>query len=188
MSPSAAAVGSVPLPPSLPPPLVAAASEPPDELALVEGYLSIEKARFEERLEVRVRCAPEVREALVPTLILQPLAENAVRHGLANERGSGLVEVDAERRGEQLLLTVADNGIGLNGTRCKSGIGLSNTRRRLEEHYGLSARVLLEDRPGGGTRAEILLQRLQLTVLSCNLIAELGLLFLDGLQLGDTLV
>jgi signal transduction histidine kinase len=110
-----------------------------DELDFVEKYLEIERARFGDRLKVHLDVEPATLDALVPTLILQPLVENAVRHGIAPKVGGGRVEIAAHRDGDCLRLVVRDNGAGLANDTLQAfntGVGLSNTRSRLEHLYG----------------------------------------------------
>ena len=121
------------------------------ELDFVERYLAIQRIRFPDRLTVEHRVAPEVRDALVPRLLLQPLVENAIRHGV--ERSDGLVTITvwAARRGDRLLAGVDDTGPGLPAsTGGREGIGLSTTRARLREAYGGDAVLTVAARPGGG--------------------------------------
>jgi two-component system LytT family sensor kinase len=125
-----------------------------DELAFLERYLEIEQVRFGDRLTVDVRVDPAVRDARVPTLILQPLVENSIRHGIANRRGAGVVEVSASRENGSLRLAVRDNGTGLDGD-AGEGVGLANTRARLEVLYGGAHRFELRPRPEGGVEAAI---------------------------------
>lgn len=109
------------------------------EIEFLDKYLEIERIRFQDRLTVRMEIAPETLDAFVPNLILQPLVENSIRHGIAKRRGAGLVEIRAERQNEMLRLQVLDNGAGLPAgaqTDVKEGIGLSNTRARLAHLYG----------------------------------------------------
>lgn len=126
------------------------------EIAQIEDYLAIERWRFGDRLQVELEIAPEVERALVPALLLQPLVENAVRHGLAPRAEGGTLRLSAFRRGGDLLLRVGDTGRGLDPASPR-GHGLGITSQRLDEHYGDAAS--LELRPGtpGGTEARILL-------------------------------
>jgi LytS/YehU family sensor histidine kinase len=123
-----------------------------DELAFVRAYLDVEQVRFPERLRARVDAADDVLDALVPPLILQPLVENAIRHGIAPHRAAGDLVVTARRDGAHLVLTVRDDGRGPNGpgngARPGGGIGLANTRARLERLYG--ADFVLESRAAAG--------------------------------------
>jgi two-component system, LytTR family, sensor kinase len=130
------------------------------ELALLEAYLGIQRARFGDRLRVRLEVEPAVREALVPTLLLQPLVENAIRHGLEDRGGSsgGEITVTARRDGGQLTLRVRDDGRGLaNGGAGPDGIGLANTRERLSRLYGEGQRLELRAPPEGGVSVEVVL-------------------------------
>jgi two-component system LytT family sensor kinase len=120
------------------------------ELEFLESYLDIERTRFQDRLTVDVRADPETLEAAVPTLLLQPLVENAVRHGVAARTGPGRIEIETSRRDGALRIEVRDNGVGLTGGAAREGIGLANTRRRLEQLYGAAQRLELAERPGGG--------------------------------------
>jgi two-component system LytT family sensor kinase len=127
-----------------------------EELDFLELYLDIQQMRFPDRLRVEMRVAPETLDALVPNLILQPLVENAVRHGVAVRASAGTVGVAAEREDGLLWVTVYDDGPGLKDGRTASaegGIGLSNTRARLEQLYGARHRFGVRNREGGGTEA-----------------------------------
>ena len=124
-----------------------------DELSLLDRYLEIERVRFGDRLLVEVEHDPAARDALVPTLVLQPLVENAIRHGITKRPGNALIQISAQRHGAQLHIAVRDTGEGLDpraATVRREGIGLSNTRARLAELYGPSASLSLENAPGGG--------------------------------------
>ncbi len=117
-----------------------------EELDLLAPYLDIERTRFSDRLHVEVDVAPEARDALVPPLLLQPLVENAIRHGIAPRRGPGRVWVRAVRSGERLSVEVRDDGVGppssgLEGLR--EGIGLGSTRARLERLHGAAHSMTL---------------------------------------------
>lgn len=119
------------------------------ELELVEKYLAIEHVRFGDRLKYQVDVPPDTHAALVPTFLLQPLVENAVRHGLEPQSGAGLLTIRARREGGTLRLSVSDNGVGLkkDGAR-REGIGLSNTRARLRELYDGAASLELRNADG----------------------------------------
>jgi two-component system LytT family sensor kinase len=125
-----------------------------DELRFIEQYLAIEQVRFSDRLTVRFTVNDDVRNAAVPGFVLQPLVENALRHGLAQRSESGVVEIGARREGSELVLWVRDNGVGLQAGG-GAGLGLSNTRERLATLYGTSARLELSGRPGEGTTATV---------------------------------
>jgi two-component sensor histidine kinase len=122
------------------------------ELELLERYLDIERVRFRDRLEVSIEIAPECLDAAVPSLILQPLVENAIHHGIASRPGASRVEIRAERAGASLLLRVSDDGRGLGAEAPapSAGIGLSNSRARLAQLYGQRQRLELQNGDGGG--------------------------------------
>jgi signal transduction histidine kinase len=125
------------------------------ELEYVRLYLSIEEVRFPDRLRVEIVADIEVLRAAVPHMALQPLVENAVRHGIAKNSGAGLIGVRALRADEQLQISVSDNGPGIPASGIAEGIGLTNTRRRLKQLYGDGAALELRSREGGGTVATI---------------------------------
>jgi two-component system LytT family sensor kinase len=143
------------------------------ELELLRLYLDIMQVRFQGRLDVDVQVDDAVMEALVPNFVLQPLVENAVMHGVAKVEGSGRIELRAQRAGDDLVITVRDNGPGVdaaiatdsNGTLARSraetggtgGVGLSNTRARLEQLYGPDQRLSLRRAGNVGTVAEVVL-------------------------------
>jgi two-component system LytT family sensor kinase len=106
-----------------------------EELALVHTYLQIERVRFGERLETRIEAHEETLDAFVPALFLQPLVENCLRHGLVPQRPDSLIVISARREGEELVLRVADNGRGLTGRVLREGVGVANTRKRLDHLY-----------------------------------------------------
>jgi two-component system, LytTR family, sensor kinase len=122
------------------------------ELKLVEGYLGIQRVRFTDRLTVAYDIAPSVVDAVVPSMILQPLVENAVIHGISADTGSCRVAISAARDGSWLRLEVRDTGPGFASTdsRRREGIGLVNTRARLQQLYGSEQRIDCFDAIGGG--------------------------------------
>jgi signal transduction histidine kinase len=125
-----------------------------EELAFLRRYIDIMEIRFQGRLRVRVDAANDTLEALVPDLILQPIVENALEHGATRAEGIGEVVILARRAGDDVVLSVRDNGPGLSGTP-ESGVGLANTRARLAQLYGSEASLTLTAAPEGGTLAEI---------------------------------
>jgi two-component system, LytTR family, sensor kinase len=125
-----------------------------EEIGFLESYLEIEQARFGERLSYRILIPDEVLEARVPNLILQPLVENALRHGLATRAGPGRVEIKADRQGDSLLLCVVDNGRGLPSATTER-VGLANTRARLRLLYADRQRFDVRNSDEGGVIAEI---------------------------------
>ncbi len=124
-----------------------------EELDLVRDYLAIEEVRFRDRLRPTVGAHPDALDCLVPPLILQPLVENAVRHGISAVSTAGVLEVSATREGTRLRLTVRDDGPGMSAATKSpgSGTGLRNTRERLTELYGERGLMSIADAPGGGT-------------------------------------
>lgn len=128
-----------------------------EEMALLDRYVSIMRARFQDRLTVQCDVAPDAAHALVPLFLLQPLVENALEHGIARRAGAGRLELAASRRGDRLRLSVADDGPGMSPTPAPDGgVGLGNTRARLEELYGDAQRLTLEPASAsGGTRVVI---------------------------------
>ena len=110
-----------------------------DELALLETYLEIQRVRFGERLQVEWAIADDVRDALVPQLVLQPLVENALQHGIAPRSRAGRLDITAARNGDRLRLAVCDDGPGVPpgfSIAAQRGVGLRNTRERLHRLYG----------------------------------------------------
>src|SRR5262249_1268645 len=128
-----------------------------EELEFLDGYLRIEQTRFGERLRVEQRIDPDVGDAMVPTLVLQPLVENAVRHGIEKQIAPGCISITIERAGANLRLRVNDNGRGCQTARpkLKEGVGLSNTRSRLKELYGESGLLELQSGGSGGFLATV---------------------------------
>ncbi len=131
-----------------------------EELQIVERYLEIQRARFTDRLEVTVAVAPDVVNARVPLFIVQPLVENAVRHGLAPRVRAGSLIVRAIRDNGRTRIDVEDDGVGLppgwnlhDGT----GTGLRNLASRLAAEFGDAAAIEINAREGGGVRATVTL-------------------------------
>jgi two-component system, LytTR family, sensor kinase len=128
------------------------------ELSFLERYLEIEKTRFGSRLTVRIEIPDQALDALVPNLILQPLVENAIKHGIERRSKPGLIELRAGCEDNRLRLTLTDNGPGLpTQPGGRKGIGLANTRARLAELYGAAHTFELRDAEGGGVMVEVTL-------------------------------
>jgi hypothetical protein len=126
------------------------------ELEFLERYLAIEQVRFSDRLRPRIEIDPAVARAAVPRFLLQPLVENALRHGIARRADAGLLQVSAHREGAQLVVTVRDDGPGLfPPAEPGGGVGLANTRARLAALYGGSATLELANAEGGGAIATV---------------------------------
>jgi two-component system, LytTR family, sensor kinase len=128
-----------------------------EELRILDLYLEIERARFEDRLRVHYDVPPALENAIVPSLLLQPLVENAIRHGLSRRAEQGWISINAELFGETLVIRVTDNGIGFAADARHSGLGLPITRGRLESLYGARQSLVLRNLPAGGVEARITL-------------------------------
>jgi two-component system LytT family sensor kinase len=126
------------------------------ELEFVRNYLTIEQIRFRDRLQVRVDVEPALLPARVPHLVLQPLVENAIRHGIGQRISAGQVAVEARRLGDRLELVVRDDGPGIDDP-TRIGIGLANVRDRLQLMYGLEYSVGVANDPEGGVAARVTL-------------------------------
>jgi two-component sensor histidine kinase len=131
-----------------------------EELEFLELYLDIQQMRFSDRLRVEMKIEPEALNALVPNLILQPLVENAIRHGISGRAAAGLVGVSAQRDDGLLRIRIYDDGVGLksrDGAVTVEGVGLSNTRARLAQLYGERQRFSLAERESGGVEATLVI-------------------------------
>ncbi len=134
-----------------------------EEIELVESYLEIERARFEERLEIEIDIPQDLRKLRVPSFVLQPLVENAVKHGISKAKRGGVISLSASLENENgkvfLRLKVSDSGAGANPDELRrnriKGVGLNNIEQRLRVYYGDSAALEIESEPGRGTTAEI---------------------------------
>ncbi|WP_019144449.1 sensor histidine kinase [Aeromicrobium massiliense] len=132
-----------------------------EELRSIEQYLVLEKARFGDRLRVVTRVAPEVLNVTLPFLCVQPLVENAVRHGLAAKQGTGTVTVEALDEGAECVITIEDDGVGveaetvrraLSGQTATDSVGLGNVDERMRTVYGNEYGIVVETAPGLGTK------------------------------------
>lgn len=122
-----------------------------EELALLAKYLEIQRARFGDRLQVHVKIDDEVQAARVPVLLLQPLVENSIRHGLSSRSSAGRIEIHARRHDDRLLIEVTDDGERTAGDAPagRKGVGLANTRARIEALYGSGCTLQLTHTPEG---------------------------------------
>ena len=130
-----------------------------EELTFTHRYLEIMQIRFQGRLAIQSNIEPSALDALVPNLILQPLVENAIKHGVSKIDNAGRIEIHARRDGERLVLTVRDNGprVGEGGLRAGEGVGLRNTRERLFELYGSEQSLTLRAADDEGVIAEVVI-------------------------------
>ncbi|MGC5018953.1 sensor histidine kinase [Micromonospora sp. DT47] len=144
-----------------------------EELRSIDRYLTIERARFGDRLQVRLQIAPEVLPVTLPFLCLQPLVENAVRHGLSRKPGTGMVSIEARDAGAECHITVEDDGVGMDPATLTAGIaelarggsdpsddpgqhvGLSNVDERLRSVFGDRFGLVVETGPGSGTKVSL---------------------------------
>jgi len=126
-----------------------------DELEFSRQYLAVQHARFGDRLQFEVAAADDVADAMVPQLLLQPIVENAVDHGVAGNLAGGWVRVSAARDGESVRFVIEDDGPGASAANTQRGIGLSNTRDRLTHSYGNAASLAISPRQPVGTRVDL---------------------------------
>jgi anti-sigma regulatory factor (Ser/Thr protein kinase) len=140
------------------------------EIEFIRNYLHIEQVRFQDRLSVTMDIDPETLDAMVPNMVLQPLVENSIRHGIARSSGPGTIDIESTRLNGLIRIAVRDNGPGLptpmnghthgngNGSgigRTKGGLGLANTRARLQQLYGDRHRLDISNAPGGGVQVTL---------------------------------
>src|SRR3954468_13323605 len=135
-----------------------------EELRSIDRYLTIERARFGDRLQVRLQIAPEVLPVGLPFLCLQPLVENAVRHGLSRKPGVGMVSIEARDAGAECHITVEDDGVGMDPAVFAPGrpetddgqhVGLTNVDERLRSVFGDHFGLVVETAPGAGTKVSM---------------------------------
>jgi two-component system LytT family sensor kinase len=139
-----------------------------EELRSIEAYLVIEKARFGDRLTVTLRVAPEVLPVVVPFLCLQPIVENAVRHGLERKPGAGEISILAQDADHECVVTIEDNGVGedpervrrvLAGEPGSDSVGLANVDERLRAAFGDDYGIVIETAQGAGTKVIVRLPK-----------------------------
>ncbi len=131
-----------------------------EELDFVKGYLEIEQMRFQDRLIVAFDVSPETLDARIPNLLLQPIVENAVRHGIAKSSKAGVIRITSEKLDDRIVLTICDNGPGIRfnerSPAANFGIGLSTTRTRLDFLYNSNHSLTLNNLPGSGLEVRII--------------------------------
>jgi sensor histidine kinase YesM len=145
-----------------------------EEVDFLKRYLEIEQIRFGDRLAVEMDIPPELLEAHMPNLILQPIVENAVRHGIQRTTSAGRVTVRARRRGDNLVVEIGDNGPGFDAQRAAPSqqLGLANTRERLAKMYGDAAALEIGDCGAGNNGGKGALVRLTLPFHTAPLSAD----------------
>jgi two-component system LytT family sensor kinase len=128
------------------------------ELQYLKLYLAIEQLRFSDRMRVSVDIDADLLDAAVPHMVLQPIVENAIKHGLGKSATAGRIDIRAARVGDSLHITVRDDGPGFSATRARpDGIGIANTRARLKQLYGGVAELRTADAEGGGALVTVIL-------------------------------
>jgi two-component system LytT family sensor kinase len=135
-----------------------------DELSFIEDYLSIEVVRFGEKLRFETDVAPDTLDMLVPSMLLQPLVENSIKHGLSGKVEGGTIRIRTDRTESRLRIVAEDDGVGIPeaklATLLDRGIGVSNVNERLKVLFGNDYRMWIESRPGEGARIQIELPEL----------------------------
>jgi len=136
-----------------------------DELEFIDDYLAIELIRFGDKLRVEKHIEPGTSDMLVPSMLLQPLVENSLRHGLSGKVEGGTITLRARRNGTRLVLEIEDDGVGIPEAQLSGilnkGIGVSNVKERLKVLYNQDYRMLIDSQPGRGTRIEIEVPEMQ---------------------------
>ncbi len=129
-----------------------------EELAFLENYLAIQRLRFADRLAIRLRIAPETLNVFVPSLLLQPLVENALRHGLSSRAAAGVLTIQTRHEDDSVTLCIVDDGVGLSSDwqhTAQHGVGLSNTKERLLRLYGEAHSFSIKNNEDHGVTVEI---------------------------------
>ncbi len=136
-----------------------------EELAFIDDYLSIERVRFGDKLEIIKEVDESVLDAMVPSMLLQPIVENSIRHGVGPKVDGGTIRIRGFREDGRLRIEVRDNGVGIPpekmGELYEEGIGISNVNERMKVLYGSAYSLRIQSRPGEGTKVEIELPELQ---------------------------
>jgi two-component system LytT family sensor kinase len=136
-----------------------------EELQFIEDYLAIEVVRFGDKLKFEREIDARSLDVLVPSMVLQPIVENSIKHGLSPKVEGGRIRISSKAMGNRLLLTVEDDGLGIEEEKLvhlfeQQGIGISNVNERLKVLYGNEFRLTIHSSPGQGTRTEIELPQL----------------------------
>jgi two-component system LytT family sensor kinase len=130
-----------------------------EELSFIEDYVSIEVARFGEKLRFVTDIDPETLECQVPSMALQPIVENSIKHGLSQKVGGGEIRIESRLSEGRLVLRVSDDGVGMDegrlGSLLELGIGVSNVNERLKVLFGGNYRLRIDSKPGEGTVTEL---------------------------------
>jgi two-component system LytT family sensor kinase len=130
-----------------------------EEIAFIDDYLAIEMVRFGDKLRFTKEIEPDTLDRLVPSMILQPIVENSVKHGLANKVGGGTIRLRAWMENSRLHISVEDDGVGISEEKLRqifhSGIGVSNVNERLRVVFGAGYRMMIDSKPGHGTETHI---------------------------------
>ncbi len=126
-----------------------------EELSLLEAYLEVEQARFEDRLSFSWDIPPDAREAFVPRFVLQPIVENAIVHGLRHTPGPLSITIAARRTDGKIIITITDSGPGFDPSSAREGFGLSSTRARLAAVFNPGAELIVQSSPGTGTTVRL---------------------------------
>jgi two-component system LytT family sensor kinase len=136
-----------------------------EELSFIDDYLSIEMVRFGDQLRFVKEVDPETLNRLVPSMLLQPLVENCIRHGLSSKLGGGMIRLASQIVDGRLRLLVEDDGVGIPEAKLaimfERGIGVSNINERLKLFFGGDYRMWIDSKPGQGTKIEIEIPELQ---------------------------
>jgi two-component system LytT family sensor kinase len=136
-----------------------------EELDFIEDYLAIELVRFGDKLKVLKYIDPLASDMLVPSMLLQPLVENSIKHGISGKIEGGIITLRARRAEDRLVIEVEDDGVGIPESELSNilnkGVGVTNVKERLKVLYNQDYRMLIDSQPGRGTRIEIELPEMQ---------------------------
>jgi two-component system LytT family sensor kinase len=143
-----------------------------EEIGFIDDYLAIEVVRFGDKLRFEKDVAADTLDMLVPSMLLQPLIENCVKHGLSSKVEGGLIRLRSRRADSRLLIWVEDDGVGIPESKLatlrEQGIGVSNVSERLSVLFGTDHRMSIDSQPGHGTRIEIEIPELQTSLVAAS--------------------